>query len=68
MDGYVPYAGDLNEGLALTVAKLGTTLVSCGSATLPEFRSTAPLTMVSDQGFQESHANVTLRDTPTAVS
>ncbi|MFF3327566.1 hypothetical protein [Streptomyces sp. NPDC002889] len=41
---------------------------SCGSATLPEFRSTARLTLVSDQSFQESHANVTLRDTPTTVS
>ncbi|WP_392667262.1 IMP dehydrogenase [Streptomyces sp. LN785] len=68
VDGYVPYAGDLNEGLALTIAKLKTTMVSCGSATLPEFHSTARLTLVSDQSFQESHANVTLRDTPPTVS
>ncbi|MCX5372603.1 IMP dehydrogenase [Streptomyces sp. NBC_00103] len=68
VEGYVPYAGDLDEGLALTVAKLRTTMVSCGSATLPEFRSTARLTLVSDQSFQESHASVTLRDTPTTVS
>ncbi|MBQ0986727.1 IMP dehydrogenase [Streptomyces sp. F63] len=63
VDGCVPYAGDLGEGLALTVAKLKTTMVSCGSTTLPEFRSTARLTLVSDQSFQESHANVTLRET-----
>ncbi|MFD9225642.1 IMP dehydrogenase [Streptomyces sp. NPDC060064] len=68
VDGYVPYAGDLNEGLAVTIAKLKTTMVSCGSATLPEFQSTARLTLVSDQSFQESHANVTLRDTPTTVA
>ncbi|MEU9993002.1 IMP dehydrogenase [Streptomyces sp. NPDC048045] len=68
VDGYVPYAGDLDEGLALTVAKLRTTMVSCGSKTLPEFRSTARLTLVSDQSFQESHANVTLRDTPATAS
>ncbi|MEU1075552.1 MULTISPECIES: IMP dehydrogenase [unclassified Streptomyces] len=68
VDGYVPYAGDLDEGLALTVAKLRTTMVSCGSRTLPEFRSTARLTLVSDQSFQESHANVTVRDTPVTVS
>ncbi|MGW6871655.1 IMP dehydrogenase [Streptomyces xanthophaeus] len=67
VDGYVPYAGDLDEGLALTVAKLKTTMVSCGSTTLPEFRSTARLTLVSDQSFQESHANVTLRDAATTV-
>lgn len=68
VDGYVPYAGGLDEGLALTIAKLKTTMVSCGSATLPEFRSTARLTLVSDQSFQESHANVTLRDTPATLS
>jgi len=43
-------------------------MVSCGSKTLPEFRSTARLTLVSEQSFQESHANVTLRDAPTTVS
>ncbi|MER7469032.1 IMP dehydrogenase [Streptomyces sp. NPDC097981] len=69
VDGYVPYAGDLNEGLAVTIAKLKTTMVSCGSTTLPEFQSTARLTLVSDQSFQESHANVTLRDnTPITIA
>ncbi|GAA2436414.1 IMP dehydrogenase [Streptomyces mauvecolor] len=68
VDGYVPYAGDLNEGLATTIAKLKTTMVSCGSVTLPEFQSTARLTLVSDQSFQESHANVTLRDTPATIA
>ncbi|MFI8099548.1 IMP dehydrogenase [Streptomyces sp. NPDC086023] len=68
VDGFVPYAGDLTEGLALTVAKLRTTMVSCGSTTLPEFRSTARLTLVSDQSFQESHANVALRATPATAS
>ncbi|MFJ7159294.1 IMP dehydrogenase [Streptomyces sp. NPDC101118] len=68
VDGFVPYAGDLTEGLALTVAKLRTTMVSCGSTTLPEFRSTARLTLVSDQSFQESHANVDLRTTPATAS
>ncbi|AEW92563.1 MULTISPECIES: hypothetical protein [Streptomycetaceae] len=59
---------DLAEGLALTTAKLKTTMVSCGSTTLPEFRATARLTVVSEQSFQESHANVTLRDTPATLS
>jgi IMP dehydrogenase len=68
VDGYVPYAGDLNEGLAATTAKLKTTMASCGSTTLPEFQSTARLTLVSEQSFQESHANVTLRDTSATVA
>lgn len=42
VDGYVPYAGDLDEGLALTVAKVRTTMVSCGSKTLPEFGRNHP--------------------------
>ncbi|MCX4750787.1 IMP dehydrogenase [Kitasatospora sp. NBC_01287] len=68
VDGYVPYAGDLHEGLAVTTAKIKSTMVSCGSASLPEFRSTARLTMVSEQSFQESHANVTVRDTPATIA
>ncbi|WP_432030930.1 IMP dehydrogenase [Streptomyces sp. 1222.5] len=68
VDGYVPYAGDLSEGLALSVAKLKTTMVSCGSTTLPRFRATARLTLVSEQSLNESHATVTVRDTPTPLS
>jgi IMP dehydrogenase len=43
-------------------------MVSCGSTTLPEFQSTARLTLVSDQSFQESHANVALRDAPPTLA
>jgi IMP dehydrogenase len=68
VDGYVPYAGDLNEGLALTIAKIKATMVSCGSRTLPEFQSSARLTLVSEQSFQESHATVVLRDTPATAT
>jgi IMP dehydrogenase len=68
VDGYVPYAGDLNEGLALTIAKIKSTMVSCGSRTLPEFQSSARLTLVSEQSFQESHATVVVRDTSATTS
>lgn len=64
VDGFVPYAGDLHEGLAVTIAKIKATMVSCGATALPEFRSTARLVLVSDQSFQESHATVAIRDTP----
>ncbi|MGO1051507.1 IMP dehydrogenase [Crossiella sp. CA198] len=67
VDGYVPYAGDLHEGLAVTIAKIKSTMVSCGSSSLPEFQSSARLTLVSEQSFQESHANVTVRDTAATV-
>lgn len=68
VDGYVPYAGDLTEGLAVTLAKLKTTMVSCGATTLPQFQATARLTLVSEQSFQENHASVILRESPTADS
>lgn len=64
VDGYVPYAGDLHEGLAVTIAKIKATMVSCGATSLPEFRSTARLVLVSEQSFQESHATVAIRDAP----
>ncbi|GIG61560.1 inosine 5-monophosphate dehydrogenase [Longispora fulva] len=63
VDGYVPYAGDLHEGLAVTMTKIKSTMVSCGSLTLPEFQASARLTLVSEQSFQESHANVAVRET-----
>ncbi|MFF6957807.1 IMP dehydrogenase [Streptomyces sp. NPDC008317] len=62
VDGYVPYAGDLSEGLAVTVAKMKATMVSCGALTVRDFQATARLTVVSEQSFQESHATVALRD------
>jgi IMP dehydrogenase len=68
VDGYVPYAGDLHDGLAVTVAKLKATMVSCGAASVPDFQSTARLTLVSEQSFQESHATVAVRDTPTTLA
>ncbi|SDM33612.1 IMP dehydrogenase [Allokutzneria albata] len=63
VDGFVPYAGDLHEGLATTIAKLKATMVSCGAIDLGAFQATARLTLVSDQSFQESHATVQVRET-----
>jgi IMP dehydrogenase len=68
VDGYVPYAGDLSEGLAVTIAKMKATMVSCGAMTVREFTSTARLTIVSEQSFQESHATVAVRETPDSVA
>ncbi|WP_335988514.1 IMP dehydrogenase [Glycomyces sp. MUSA5-2] len=63
VDGYVPFAGDLHEGVASTLAKVKATMVSCGATALPDFQAGAQLTLVSEQSFQESHANVTIRET-----
>lgn len=63
VDGYVPYAGDLHEGVAGTLAKIKATMVSCGATTVPAFQADATLTLVSEQSFQESHAQVAIRET-----
>lgn len=63
VDGYVPYAGDLHEGLASTLAKIKATMVSCGATTVAAFQAGARLTLVSEQSFQESHATVAPRET-----
>lgn len=68
VDGFVPYAGDLNEGLATTIAKIKATMVSCGAVTVREFRGTARLTIVSAQSIEESHATVTVRETPSSLA
>ncbi len=68
VDGYVPYAGDLNEGLAVTIAKIKATMTSCGAMTLRQFRDGARLTLVSDQSFQEAHASIDLRSTRTNLN
>ncbi|MUL44443.1 IMP dehydrogenase [Mycobacterium sp. CBMA293] len=61
VDGFVPYAGDLNDGLALTIAKIKATMTSCGATTLRQFHNDARLTLVSDQSFQEAHASIDIR-------
>lgn len=68
VDGYVPYAGDLNEGLALIIAKIKATMTSCGATTLRQFHDSARLTLVSDQSFQEAHASVDIRTTRTNLN
>ena len=63
VDGFVPYAGDLSAGLATTLAKVRSTMVSCGATSLPEFRQGARLTLVSEQSFAEGQASVLVRET-----
>jgi len=63
VDGYVPYAGDLNTGLAVTIAKVKATMTSCGATTLRRFHDSARLTLVSEQSYQEAHAGVCIRST-----
>jgi IMP dehydrogenase len=68
VDGYVPYAGDLTENLAVTTAKIKATMASCGARSLAEFRATARLVEVSEQTYQENVASVIIRDSVGVVA
>lgn len=67
VDSYVPYAGALSDGVAVTLAKIRSTMCNCGALTLPELRDKAKLTLVSAVSIVEGGAHdVQLKDT-TAV-
>jgi IMP dehydrogenase len=53
IDGYVPVVGSLSDVLAVTVAKLKSTMCNSGALTLAEFKKNAVLTRVSQQSFDE---------------
>jgi IMP dehydrogenase len=53
VDGYVPVVGSLSDVLAVTLAKLKSTMCNAGAITLAQFRKKALLTRVSEQSFVE---------------
>lgn len=67
VDSYVPYAGSLSDGVAVTLAKIRSTMCNCGALTLPELRDKAKLTLVSAVSIVEGGAHdVQLKDASTA--
>lgn len=64
VDGYVPYSGSLYDGVALTIAKIKATMVSCGSTSLQEFHEKAVLVPVSHQSYLQNSHEIRLRDRP----
>ena len=57
VDSYIPYAGALKDNLAVTVAKIKSTMCNCGAITIPEFHQKARLTLVSNVSIQEGSAH-----------
>jgi IMP dehydrogenase len=62
VDGYVNYAGSLYDSVAMTIAKIKATMVSCGSTSLREFHENAVLVPVSHQSYLQNKSEVRLRD------
>ncbi len=63
VDSYVPYAGSLKDNVALTLAKIRSTMCNCGALNLAELRDKAKITLVSATSIVEGGSHdVVLRD------
>jgi IMP dehydrogenase len=68
VDGYIPYAGSLYDNLSVTLAKLTSTMISCGSTTLRQFHDTATLVEVSHQSYLQNTEDIHRRDRTNPTS
>ncbi|MBQ9086416.1 MAG: IMP dehydrogenase [Clostridia bacterium] len=57
VDSYVPYAGPLHDNLAVTLAKVRSTMCNCGALSIPELQDKAKLTLVSSVSIVEGGAH-----------
>ena len=63
VDSYVPYAGSLKDNVAISLAKVKSTMCNCGALTIPELQQKAKLTLVSSTSIIEGGAHdVILKD------
>ena len=63
VDSYVPYAGSLRDNVAITLAKVKSTMCNCGALTILELQQKAKLTLVSATSIVEGGAHdVVLKD------
>jgi IMP dehydrogenase len=57
VDSFVPYAGKLKDNLEISIAKIKSTMCSCGSLDLMELRNKARLVLVSSASLSEGGAH-----------
>ena len=57
VDSYVPYAGTLKDNVAMSLAKVKSTMCNCGALTIPELQEKAVLTLVSATSIIEGGAH-----------
>lgn len=57
VDSYVPYAGALKDGVAVTLAKVRSTMCNCGALSIEELQEKARLTVVSSTSIVEGGAH-----------
>lgn len=61
VDGYVPYAGSVDDGIITTLSKLRSTLVSCGASNLKDFHDGAVLAPISPLTSAQGTHDIQLR-------
>jgi len=57
VDSYVPYAGKLKDNLGVTIAKIKSTMCSCGVTSLNDLKQNAKITLVSSTSIVEGGAH-----------
>ena len=57
VDSYVPYAGKMKDNLNQTLAKIISTMCSCGAITIPQLQKEAKITLVSSTSIIEGGAH-----------
>ncbi len=67
VDSYVPYAGKLKDNVAITLAKIKSTMCNCGALTIPELQEKATLTLVSATSIVEGGAHDVIQKDKTTV-
>ena len=67
VDSYVPYAGKLKDNVAVTLAKIKSTMCNCGALTIPELQEKATLTLVSATSIVEGGAHDVIQKDKTTV-
>ena len=67
VDSYVPYAGSLKDNVAMTLAKVKSTMCNCGALTIPELQEKATLTLVSATSIVEGGAHDVIQKDKTMM-
>ena len=61
VDSYVPYAGELRENVETSLAKIKSTMCSCGSSSIEELQKKARMVLVSATSIVEGGAHDVIR-------
>ena len=67
VDSYVPYAGSLKDNVAMTLAKVKSTMCNCGALSIPELQEKATLTLVSATSIVEGGAHDVIQKDKTSL-